>query len=71
MLNHFLKYTGLKNLLRTMMIKDPEQRIPLVLEMLFPQSWLDAKNETDPEGRTNREIETVVRMLVIWPLGSS
>ncbi|KAI0747963.1 alpha/beta-hydrolase [Daedaleopsis nitida] len=51
-------YIGIKNLVRTMMIKEPEQRIPLVLEMLFPQEWLDAKDPEDPEGRTNREIET-------------
>ncbi|RPD65974.1 alpha/beta-hydrolase [Lentinus tigrinus ALCF2SS1-7] len=52
-------YIGLKNLLRTTMIKEPEQKIPYVLEMLYPKEWLDAKNPTDSEGRTNREIETV------------
>ncbi|KAI0807433.1 alpha/beta-hydrolase [Fomes fomentarius] len=51
-------YVGLKNLTRTMMIREPEKRIPYVLEMLFPQEWLDAKNPDDPEGRTNREIQT-------------
>lgn len=54
------QYTGLKNLTRTMMIREPEKRIPYVLEMLFPQEWLDAKNPDDPEGRTNREIQTEV-----------
>ena len=43
-----------------MMIKEPEQRIPLILEMLFPQDWLDSKSLNDPQGRTNREIETEV-----------
>ncbi len=42
------------------MIREPEKRIPYVLEMLFPQEWLDAKNPDDPEGRTNREIQTEV-----------
>ena len=46
--------------MRTMMIREPEQRIPHVLEMLFPQTWLDAKNPSDPQGRTNREIQEEV-----------
>ncbi|TFK81695.1 alpha/beta-hydrolase [Polyporus arcularius HHB13444] len=52
-------YIGLKNLMRTMMIKEPEKKIPYVLEMLYPKEWLDAKAPSDPEGRTNREIETL------------
>ncbi|KAI0721610.1 alpha/beta-hydrolase [Cerioporus squamosus] len=52
-------YIGLKNLMKTMMIKEPEKKIPYVLEMLYPKEWLDAKAPLDPEGRTNREIETV------------
>ncbi len=54
------QYIGLKNLMRTMMIKEPEKKIPYVLEMLYPKEWLDAKAPSDPEGRTNREIETLV-----------
>ena len=57
--------------MRTMMIKEPEQKIPYVLEMLYPKEWLDAKNPKDPEGRTNREIETVVRVSVIPSGGQS
>lgn len=44
--------------MKTMMIKEPEKKIPYVLEMLYPKEWLDAKAPLDPEGRTNREIET-------------
>ncbi|TBU66011.1 alpha/beta-hydrolase [Dichomitus squalens] len=50
-------YTGLRNLLRTMTIREPEKRIPHVLDMLFPRAWLDAKDPSDPQGRTNREIQ--------------
>ncbi|KAI1787887.1 alpha/beta-hydrolase [Ganoderma leucocontextum] len=52
-------YTGLRNLLWTMTIREPEKRIPFVLEMLYSKPWLDSKNTTDPEGRTNKEIETI------------
>ena len=35
----------------------------MVLDMIFAQKWLDEKAEDDPEGRTNREIQTIVRSL--------
>ena len=31
------------------------------MEMFFTPSWLDAKAENDPEGRTNREVQIMVR----------
>jgi hypothetical protein len=40
--------------------KDIDQKIPLLHEMVYPTSWLDAKAEDDPKGRTNRQIETEV-----------
>ena len=43
-----------------MTIREPEKRIPYVLEMLYPKPWLDSKNPNDPEGRTNHETETIV-----------
>ncbi|KAH9946254.1 alpha/beta-hydrolase [Epithele typhae] len=52
-------YVGTRNLLRSMMVSNPEDRIPLVLETLFPQEWLDSKDPSDPEGRTNRELQTI------------
>jgi hypothetical protein len=30
--------------------------------MIFNSSWLDSKAENDPEGRTNREVEIMVRV---------
>ncbi|OSD01674.1 alpha/beta-hydrolase [Trametes coccinea BRFM310] len=48
---------GIKGLAKSMMISDPEQKIPIVLNMLFPKEWLDSKREGDPEGRTNWELE--------------
>lgn len=39
---------------------DPETKIPVILDMVFPQSWLNAPAPGDPEGRTNREVQTVV-----------
>ncbi|PIL23842.1 hypothetical protein GSI_13593 [Ganoderma sinense ZZ0214-1] len=52
-------YAGLRNLLWTMTIREPEKRIPYVLGMLYPKPWLDSKNPDDPEGRTNHETETI------------
>ncbi|KAI0637129.1 alpha/beta-hydrolase [Trametes polyzona] len=49
---------GLKGIAKTMVITKPEKKIPIVLEMIFPKDWLDRKSETDPQGRTNREVET-------------
>lgn len=43
-----------------MTIREPEKRIPYVLEMIYPKPWLDSKNPTDSGGRTNHETETIV-----------
>ncbi|CDO70743.1 hypothetical protein BN946_scf184798.g58 [Trametes cinnabarina] len=48
---------GVKGLAKSMMISDPEQKIPIVLDMIFPKEWLDSKRDGDSQGRTNREIE--------------
>ncbi|KAL1744899.1 Alpha/Beta hydrolase protein [Schizophyllum fasciatum] len=48
---------GMKTLAR-LTFTPPEQRPPLVMDMLFPRSWLDARDENDPNGRTNREVQT-------------
>lgn len=44
--------------LRLTFTADPAVKIPIILEMVYPISWLDSKAEDDPSGRTNREIET-------------
>lgn len=41
--------------------KEPEAKIPIVLDMLYPAQWLDSPAEDDPNGRANREIEAEVR----------
>ncbi|KAI9465325.1 alpha beta-hydrolase [Lactarius psammicola] len=51
---------GLKNMLRVQFIKEQERRTPFVVEMCFNSSWLDAKAENDPEGRTNREVQIML-----------
>ncbi|KAI0374724.1 alpha/beta-hydrolase [Pilatotrama ljubarskyi] len=51
-------YIGLKGIARTMFISEPAKKVPIVLDMLYPKEWLDSKSETDPQGRTNREVET-------------
>ncbi|KAH9174894.1 Alpha/Beta hydrolase protein [Lactarius sanguifluus] len=48
---------GLKKILRLPFIKDPKGRTPLIMESCYNSSWLDAKSENDPEGRTNREVQ--------------
>lgn len=37
---------------------DPELKIPIILEMVYPISWLNASAD-DHSGLTNREIETL------------
>lgn len=44
---------------RTLLIKDPKERIPHVLNMLYPEAYLEAKNDEDPT-LTNREVQTKV-----------
>lgn len=41
--------------------KDQVAKIPLIQANLYPQEWLDQKDETDPQGRTNREVNAEVR----------
>ena len=56
---------------RLLLIQDPEVKIPMVLDMIFARKWLDEKAEDDPEGRTNREIQTIVRNRVPPRSGST
>ncbi|KAH9168019.1 Alpha/Beta hydrolase protein [Lactarius sanguifluus] len=52
---------GLKNILRVPFIKDPKRRTPFIVESCFSSPWLDARAKNDPEGRTNREVQIMVR----------
>lgn len=45
-----------------MTVRDPEVKVPMILDMVFPQAWLDAKATDDPQGRTNRELQTKVKV---------
>jgi len=51
---------GVTGLAKATLISDPEKKIPVVLEMVYPVSWLDSKAINDPQGRTNREIQTEI-----------
>ncbi|KAF8556875.1 alpha/beta-hydrolase [Imleria badia] len=49
---------------------EPDKKIPIVQETLFPGEWLDSLAEDDPEGRTNREVQCQVlqqRMKITKP----
>ncbi|KAJ3559884.1 hypothetical protein NM688_g69 [Phlebia brevispora] len=37
-----------------------EDKIPMIHDMVFPREWLDAKAEDDPQGRTNREVQSEI-----------
>ncbi|KAH9951272.1 alpha/beta-hydrolase [Amylocystis lapponica] len=50
---------GCYALAKAMVITDRPKKIPILLDMLFPQDWLDAKNSDDAQGRTNRELQTM------------
>lgn len=43
-----------------MTVTDPKQKIPLALDMLYPQVYLDSKVTTDPAGRTGYELQAQV-----------
>ena len=47
-----------------LVIAPPDQRIPILEEMLFPNEWLDSLAENDLEGRTNRDVQREVRVPV-------
>lgn len=46
---------------RLMIITDPHVKVPIILDMVFPQSWLAEQATHDTAGRTNREVQTDVR----------
>ncbi|KAI0084014.1 alpha/beta-hydrolase [Irpex rosettiformis] len=50
-------WKGFSSLFRSVPSAQPEDKIPIVLSMLYPKQWLDLPAEDGPQGRTNREIE--------------
>ncbi|KAH8984755.1 alpha/beta-hydrolase [Lactarius hatsudake] len=53
----YLRETKLESVV---LIKDPKGRTPIIVESCFSSSWLDARAENDPEGRTNREVQIML-----------
>ncbi|KAH9012721.1 alpha beta-hydrolase [Lactarius pseudohatsudake] len=51
---------GLKNILRMPFIEDLKRRTSIGMELCFNSSWLNAKADGDPEGRTNREVQIML-----------
>ncbi|KAF9257784.1 alpha/beta-hydrolase [Marasmius fiardii PR-910] len=50
-------WKGVSSLTKITFTKEVEVKIPFILEMLYPISWLDEVAEDDPERRTNRELQ--------------
>jgi hypothetical protein len=48
---------------RTMMMKNPIDRIPIVLKMLYPDAYLDAKIPGDRDGKTYRDLQIEVSVV--------
>jgi len=42
---------------RMLLTRDREAKIPIALNGIFPQEWLNAEAPNDPQGRTNREVQ--------------
>ncbi|OJA19676.1 hypothetical protein AZE42_06952 [Rhizopogon vesiculosus] len=53
-------WKGSTALTRLLMTGDPEVKVPIIMDMLFPQEWLVAKATDDPEGRTNLEVQSAI-----------
>ncbi|KAH0830259.1 Alpha/Beta hydrolase protein [Lanmaoa asiatica] len=49
--------TGCLRFARLLTTSNPDQKLPIVEEMLFPNEWLHSLAENDPEGRTNGEVQ--------------
>ncbi|OBZ75155.1 putative aminoacrylate hydrolase RutD [Grifola frondosa] len=58
--NNLPSWKGMISLTRLTAITDPEVKIPIILDMLFPQTWLDEPADNGSQGRTNREVQTEV-----------
>lgn len=56
--------------LARLMVTRTDAKLPIILGMLFPPEWLDAKADNDLKGRTNRELqaeEHYKRLTVVRP----
>jgi len=50
-------WKGFISLLSLVFMGDPQKKVATILDMIFPQSWLDKKREGDEKGRTNRQYQ--------------
>ncbi|THV04314.1 alpha/beta-hydrolase [Dendrothele bispora CBS 962.96] len=55
--NNLPPWKGIKFLLRIAIASSLEQKVAVVMEMLFPMSWLAQIDENDTAKRTNREVQ--------------
>ncbi|KAJ7074320.1 alpha/beta-hydrolase [Mycena amicta] len=58
--NNLPPWKGAVSLGRLMLTSDIEKKIPLILQMVYPQSWLDARAEDDEQGRSNHELQVLI-----------
>jgi len=56
-LGNFPPWEGVKTLARLFLLSAPEDKVPLVLNMLFPREWLESPSENNPS-ETNRTEQT-------------
>lgn len=52
--NNLPPWKGLASLTRLTFMTDPAEKIPIILDMLFPQAWLDTAASGENSERTNR-----------------
>ncbi|KAF7322687.1 FACT complex subunit SPT16 [Mycena chlorophos] len=57
---NFPPWKGVVGLTKLLLTPEPEKKIAILLPTVYPQAWLDAKAEDDPEGRTNYEVQVVI-----------
>jgi hypothetical protein len=53
-----------------MTITAPQVKIPIILDMIYPEPWLAEKAENDPAGRTNHEVQFEVIRTSFCPLNT-
>ncbi|KAF7356637.1 AB hydrolase-1 domain-containing protein [Mycena venus] len=55
---NFPPFKGIQFLTTLLLTKEPEQKVPTVLKMLYPFAWLEENAANDPQQRTNRQVQT-------------
>ncbi|KAJ7045924.1 alpha beta-hydrolase [Mycena alexandri] len=55
---NFPPLQGVKFLTSLLLTKEPEEKVPTVLKMLYPASWLDETAMDDERQRSNREVQS-------------